>query len=89
MGMPGHAAFVRTDLSVFAHVHPSGSVPMAALGLVEQRAAVAGHELHHDGLPPVVTFPYGFPQPGNYRIYVQMKRAGKIDTGVFDAKVEN
>ena len=89
MGMPGHAAFVRTDLSVFAHVHPSGSVPMATLGLVEQPASGAGHGLHHSGLPPVVTFPYGFPQPGNYRIYVQMKRAGKIETGVFDAKVEN
>ena len=30
MGMLGHAAFVRSDLSVFAHVHPSGSVPMPA-----------------------------------------------------------
>ena len=33
MGMLGHAAFVATDGSVFAHVHPSGSVPMAALGI--------------------------------------------------------
>src|SRR5262249_55566518 len=39
MGMPGHAAFVRTDLSVFAHVHPSGSVPMAALALAQQPSA--------------------------------------------------
>jgi hypothetical protein len=31
MGMLGHAAFVAADRSVFAHVHPSGSVPMAAL----------------------------------------------------------
>ena len=35
MGMAGHAAFVATDGSVFAHVHPSGSVPMAALGLAQ------------------------------------------------------
>ena len=35
MGMPGHAAFVRSDRSVFAHVHPSGSVPMASLGLTQ------------------------------------------------------
>lgn len=27
MGMLGHAAFVSVDPSVFAHVHPSGSVP--------------------------------------------------------------
>lgn len=30
MGMAAHAAIVRNDLSVFAHVHPSGSVPMAS-----------------------------------------------------------
>src|SRR5580704_11467122 len=28
MGMAGHAEFVRSDFSVFAHVHPAGSVPM-------------------------------------------------------------
>ena len=31
MGMLGHAAFVKDDGSVFAHVHPSGTVSMAAL----------------------------------------------------------
>jgi hypothetical protein len=31
MGMVGHAAFVKDDGSVFAHVHPSGTVSMAAL----------------------------------------------------------
>ena len=35
MGMPGHAAFVRSDRSVFAHVHTTGSVPMASLGLTQ------------------------------------------------------
>jgi hypothetical protein len=32
MGMPGHAAFASTDGGVFAYVHPSASVPMAAVG---------------------------------------------------------
>ncbi len=98
MGMPGHAAFVRTDLSVFAHVHPSGSVPMPALALA--RASLpsapdpmrsmnhAMHSLETAGLPAVVSFPYGFPRPGSYRIFVQVKRAGRIETGLFDAKVE-
>jgi hypothetical protein len=31
MGMVGHAAFVKDDGTVFAHVHPSGTVSMAAL----------------------------------------------------------
>lgn len=34
-----------------------------------------------------VTFPYSFPQAGNYRIWLQVKRNGKILTGVFEAKV--
>jgi hypothetical protein len=99
MGMPGHAAFVRTDLTVFAHVHPSGSVPMAALALAEGPDAMTNmHAMHmapgtamamdDPALPPVVSFPYGFPQPGNYRIFVQVKRAGRVETGIFDAKVE-
>ena len=37
MGMPGHAAFVRDDFQVFAHVHPSGSAPMAALSMRRRR----------------------------------------------------
>jgi len=87
MGMPGHAAFVRTDMTVFAHVHPSGSVPMAALALAQGPEQMHGMHMAH-GMPPVVSFPYGFPKPGNYRIFVQVKRAGKVETGIFDAKVD-
>jgi hypothetical protein len=35
-----------------------------------------------------VAFPYGFPRAGDYRIFVQVKRAGRIETGVFDAHAE-
>ena len=90
MGMLGHAAFVRSDRSVFAHVHPSGSVPMAALTLTQPDNPHAGHAMAAAAsLPAEVAFPYGFPKPGNYRIYVQVKRGGDILTGVFDARVEN
>ena len=106
MGMAGHAEFVRSDFSVFAHVHPSGSVSMASLELAQaglsDHSAMAGMPGMTDltmtgmaggtdasaSIPPVVKFPYGFPRPGDYRIFVQVKRAGRIETAAFDVEVE-
>jgi hypothetical protein len=87
MGMSGHAAFLKNDGTVFAHVHPSGSVPMAALALANPTGE--DHSMHHmSGLPPEADFLYGFPTPGDYRVIVQMKHGGVIEIGIFDAKVE-
>lgn len=93
MGMAGHAEFVSKDLSVFAHIHPAGSVSMAALELARGSAEMpAGMPMAMPmaGVPlaPKVNFPYGFPRPGEYRIFVQVKRGGRVETGVFDAHVE-
>ena len=98
MGMAGHAEFVRSDFSVFAHVHPSGSVSMASLEMAQagltdatpagMSAGMAMSAAPSTAIPPEVSFPYGFPQPGEYRIFVQIKRAGQVETGVFDAHVE-
>lgn len=102
MGMAGHAEFIRSDFSVFAHVHPDGSIPMAAFNLAEATLgsttspnqspapempgmAMAGMTSPHASSE--VSFPYGFPKPGVYRIFVQVKRGGKIETGAFDANV--
>jgi hypothetical protein len=90
MGMAGHLVILRRDLSVFAHVHPAGSVPMAALMLLkkepaENMAAMPG--MQHGSAPAEITFPYGFPQPGDYRLFLQVKRAGHVETAVFDTRV--
>jgi len=98
MGMPGHAIFVRHDRQIFAHVHPFGSAPMALLAMgqasltpAEPGAAMTGmsaeHQHHAGALPATISFPYGFPEPGDYRIFVQFKRRGRIETAVFDAEV--
>lgn len=90
MGMWGHAAILGTDRSVFAHVHPSGSVPMASLALTGDANPHAGHmAVTQSGPPAVVSFPYGFPKRGDYRIVVQVKRSGKVETGIFDTHVDN
>jgi hypothetical protein len=83
MGMAGHAAFVRSDGAVFAHIHPSGTVAMPALALADPSRG-----MNMDAPPAEVTFPYGFPEPGRYRIIVQLKRAGMVKTGMFDALVQ-
>ncbi|HUS08675.1 MAG TPA: hypothetical protein VMZ52_20385 [Bryobacteraceae bacterium] len=86
MGMAGHAVFLAADGSVFAHVHPSGSVPMPLLALAaRQPDPHAGHDM---AAPSTVEFPFGFPKPGEYRIFVQVKRNGKVDTGFFAARVD-
>ena len=89
MGMAAHAVFLSTDGNVFAHVHPAGSVSMAAVNLAEGQSAKAGMgNMDHVSSSSEVSFPYGFPKPGDYRIFVQVKRAGKVETGEFVAKAE-
>ena len=101
MGMLGHAAFVKTDGTVFAHVHPSGTVSMAALmmaaaqnqsnepkpDLIESMPgmAMSGGQQETSRLPNTVGFPFGFPTAGSYRIFVQMKHGLTVETAAFDA----
>jgi hypothetical protein len=100
MGMLGHAAFVKEDGTVFAHVHPSGTVSMAALMMATaQNQPASGSMASMPGmtmpgmdakststaLPNTVGFPYGFPTAGAYRIFVQMKHGQTIETAAFDA----
>jgi hypothetical protein len=104
MGMAAHAEIVRSDASVFAHVHPAGSVSMAALDLAQMQMPGSGQAGQPDALSmtnmsmmnmpgtastvdPTISFPYGFPKPGIYRIFVQVKRAGRVETAVFGASV--
>lgn len=109
MGMTGHAAFVGTDGSVFAHVHPDGSASMAAMMMAQAQnqagnavqasdapstseadasmAAMPGMDMSASSASNVVSFPYGFPKEGTYRIFVQMKHGNTVETGTFDAEV--
>ncbi len=83
LGMAGHAAFVKTDGSVFAHTHPEGSAPMPSVMLAN--GMDGGMEMASGPITNAVEFPYGFPTPGTYRIFIQMKHGTTVETGVFDA----
>jgi hypothetical protein len=100
LGMAGHAAFVKTDRTVFAHTHPEGSAAMQAMmlanggsGEMAGTGSMGGMDMsgaknsEAEVIPPTVDFPYGFPSPGRYRIFIQMKHGGTVETGVFDADV--
>jgi len=105
LGMAGHAAFVKTDGTVFAHTHPEGSAAMQAMmlangGEMADSSGMGGMDgggmevagaMHSPAgeapISPTVEFPYGFPTPGRYRIFIQMKHANTVETGVFDAEV--
>ena len=100
MGMGAHLEIVSSDLNVFAHIHPTGSVPMAAVMLANGETGTSSAPSHHGmsmandskttmptKLEPELSMPYGFPKSGVYRIFVQFKRGKKIETAVFDTQV--
>src|SRR5262245_7111572 len=97
MGMPGHAVVIKRDLRVFAHVHPFGTAAMKSIALaastlpgVTKDATPDPHAMHRtdSGAPAAtISFPYGFPQAGEYRVFVQVRRKSGVQTGVFDVRV--
>ncbi|MGI4854520.1 MAG: hypothetical protein ACRYF4_10810 [Janthinobacterium lividum] len=91
LGMAGHAAFVKTDWTTFAHTHPEGSAPMQSMMVANGDASMAGMNAPGQSATPLsstVEFPYGFPAAGRYRIFVQMKHGSTVETGAFDADVK-
>ncbi len=103
--MLGHAVVMREDGKIFAHVHPAGTLSMAAArnfaartgGETAARAsdvvcgdlsAISETEARSLGEPGVVGFPFVFPEPGSYLVWVQVRVRGKIVTGAFKRTVD-
>jgi hypothetical protein len=115
MGMMSHAAVLRSDGRVFAHLHPSGNYSMAAQMFFDAKMAketgvasgdggmpagmdhsmmmdnsMMGHAMSHapaNGGSSIISLPYEFPTPGDYRVWVQIKTNGQIMTAIFDTTV--
>ena len=99
MGMLSHAAVLRHDASVFVHLHPAGSINLTAQRRFEAAETTGGGSVPSDaGRMPMhapagpsnsVTFPFVFPQPGAWRLFVQVKIGNMVETGAFDVQVED
>jgi hypothetical protein len=95
MGMAGHAVVVRDDGSVFIHLHPMGTVSSASQMALEMRqpgdtmSGAVAHRLasmapmQMGAVSDTVSFPYAFPKPGRYLVWVQVKRGGRVLTAPF------
>jgi hypothetical protein len=103
IGMAGHGVVSRDDGTVFVHLHPSGTISMAsqmAFMMRQPGDSVAGrlgrrieaNEASHPVTPiprsGVITFPYAFPKPGKYHMWVQVKHSARILTGAFAFEVQ-
>ena len=104
LGMAAHVVVRSEDGGVFAHLHPTGSVAMASEMALTMRtpadsvAGTLGRRLTQAGamtmgagtvLEDAFGIPWGFPRPGRYRVWVQVRRAGAIRTATFDVEVTN
>jgi len=105
LDMAAHAVVVHTDGQVYVHLHPMGTVTMAAQQVFEARdrgdttAAGALRMTDHSShavpprpviaapVPSNVSFPYAFPRAGDYRVYFQVKRGGRVMTAAFGVRV--
>jgi hypothetical protein len=87
MGMAAHVIVASRDGSVFAHLHPSGSISMAAMQKLTDGGVSDPHAGHVMPMDSAVAIPYAFPKAGAYRVFVQVRRGGRVQTAAFDVDV--
>jgi hypothetical protein len=91
MGMHGHCVVRRSDGEVFTHLHPVGTISMAAQEILARGQGTAVLNAMPTNFPAAkseVSFPYAFPRAGDYRVWTQVRVNGRVLTGVFDVKVK-
>jgi hypothetical protein len=101
LGMAAHAVVLKSDESVFIHLHPMGTVSTSAQQTFAARdrgdTTASGRPMLADttsmGMPMSMDgrldFPYEFPKAGRYRVWVQVRPSigARVLTGAFDLDV--
>jgi hypothetical protein len=100
MGMAGHLMLARAEGDVFVHLHPMGTISMAAqerllrrergdtaLHGANQPVDSAAHAAHGVTYPGELSFPFAFPKAGAYRLWLQVMEGGRVRTAAFDVTV--
>ncbi len=103
LGMAAHAVVLREDGSVFIHLHPMGTMSMASQEAFAQRdrgdttatgrlrvvdtAIARKATMAAPTMDGAFSFPYAFPKPGRYRVWVQVKLGGQVETADFEVNV--
>lgn len=100
MSMRGHAMVAREDGGVFVHLHPSGTISAVAqqaltvrlptdtvFGAVSRRLDSLAVPMSHP-MEPIgeLAFPWAFPEPGRYRVWVQARWGGEVRTAAFQVE---
>jgi hypothetical protein len=100
LGMTGHAVVMRDDGKVYVHLHPSGTSAMAsALAFsirdrgdttADGRLRIGSGEMGMTSARPLreISFPYAFPSPGHYRVWVQLRLRDSVRTAGFEVAVK-
>jgi hypothetical protein len=92
LGMYGHLIIQHADGTVFTHLHPLGSISMASQRRFAEREH-AGYlanqslDLLCSPASTTLSFPYAFPKPGQYRLWLQTKLKGQIRTVAYELAV--
>jgi len=102
LGMAAHAVVMRDDGTVYVHLHPAGTASMgaqqallawtpadSARGSIRRKLErdTSMRDMRPGAQPGDFTFPYAFPKPGRYRVWVQFRRGGSVRTAAFDVQV--
>jgi hypothetical protein len=81
LGMSAHAVVLSRDGSVYAHIHAGSTLPMLI-------SPVQAMDMPMSTASSTAEIPYGFPAPGPYRVFVQMKHGTTVETAAFDLSVK-